>query len=155
MEEEEVSPPTLEDVRNAIKALKNNKAAGEDGIESELLKYGGEGVEKAIHELIMEVWKKEEMPSDWRTGIICPIYKKGDKSICGNYRGITLLDAIYKMFSKILATRLEPWIEGILGDYQAGFRKDSPASVERKMNTWNKCPAVGCNTTHKDGLKFF
>ena len=63
------------------------------------------------------------MPSDWRTGIICPIYKKGDKSICGNYRGITLLDAIYKMFSKILATRLEPWIEGILGDYQAGFGK--------------------------------
>ena len=121
--EEPVEQPDLEEVKIAIKALKNNKAPGEDGMESELLKYVGEGIEKAVHELINEVWIKEEMPKDWTVGIIYPIHKKGDKAVCGNYRGITLLDGTYKVFGKILASRLELWMERILGDYQAGFRK--------------------------------
>jgi len=46
---------------------------------------------------------------------------QGDKMDCQNYRGISLLSVIYKVFAKILTKRLSPYTEQIIGDYQCGF----------------------------------
>jgi hypothetical protein len=64
------------------------------------------------------------MPKEWSVVVICPIHKKNEKTICSNYRGISLLNVIYKVLSKIQAKRLNPYTEEILGDYQCGFRRD-------------------------------
>jgi len=64
------------------------------------------------------------MPKEWAMTIICPIHKKSDKTDCQNYRGISLLSVIYKVFAKILAKMLSPYAEQIIGDYQCGFRRD-------------------------------
>lgn len=116
-------PPTYEEVAAAIQLLRNNKAPGEDKITAELLKYGGEDITRAMHELIKKVWLSETMPEDWYTALICPIHKKEDKTVCKNYRGISLLSVPYKLLTKIIAARLEPLVEKIIGDYQCGFRK--------------------------------
>jgi hypothetical protein len=63
------------------------------------------------------------MPSDWQRSITCPVYKKGDKLVCNNCRGISLLCVPYKLFTRILRDRLEPVAERITGEYEAGFRK--------------------------------
>lgn len=65
----------------------------------------------------------ERLPKEWCETIICPIHKKGDQLDCGNYSGISLLPAAYKILSNILFQRLLPYVEGILGRYQCGFRK--------------------------------
>ena len=62
------------------------------------------------------------MPDQWKESIIVPIYKKGDKTDCNNYRGISLFPTTYKVLSNILLARLTPYAEEVIGDHQCGFR---------------------------------
>ena len=50
-----------------------------------------------------------------------PIYKKGNKTDCSDYRGISLLPTTYKILSSILLSSLTPYTEEIIGDHQCGF----------------------------------
>ena len=118
-----IEPPDEEEMENALRKLKNGKAPGPDGIQSELLKCGGEELKKALHDLMLTIWEREAMPTEWATAIICPIHKKGDQTECANYRGISLLSCAYKLLSNILFERILPYSEKELGKYQAGFRR--------------------------------
>jgi hypothetical protein len=51
-----------------------------------------------------------------------PNIQKGDRRVCSNYRGITLLNVTYKIFTSLLRNRLQKIAEREIGDYQAGFR---------------------------------
>jgi hypothetical protein len=55
---------------------------------------------------------------------VVPIYKKGNKTACSNYRGISLLSTAYKNISNILLTTLTPYADEIMGDHQCGFRRN-------------------------------
>jgi hypothetical protein len=50
-----------------------------------------------MHKLINSIWNKEELPDQWKESIIVPIHKKGDKTDCNNYRGISLLSTSYNI----------------------------------------------------------
>jgi hypothetical protein len=52
-----------------------------------------------IHKLINSVWNKEELPDQWKETIIVPIHKKGDKTGCNNYRGISLFQPHTKFYN--------------------------------------------------------
>ena len=69
-------PPTLADVRAALSRLKSRKAAGPDGITSELLKHGGPTFERKFHELVQQVWETERAPQDWKGALLVTLYKK-------------------------------------------------------------------------------
>ena len=61
------------------------------------------------------------LTEEWKESIIVPIYKKGDKTDCNNYRGISLLPTTYKILYNILLSRVTPYTEEIIGDHQCGF----------------------------------
>ena len=107
-----------------INTLYNYKSPGIDQIPAELIKAGGKTIRCEIHKLIISIWNKEELPDEWKESIIVPIYRKGDKTDCNNYRGISLLPTTYKVLSKILLSRLTPYIEEVIGDHQCGFRRN-------------------------------
>ena len=113
----------LEEVVTALKQLKNYKAPGEDGLFPEMFKVEEDGLVYILRKLFNEIWVTGIVPSGWKDGIIAKVPKKGDLSLCGNWRGITLSPIALKIFSRILLNRLEPVVDGILRDEQAGFRK--------------------------------
>jgi hypothetical protein len=117
---------TFNEIDEAIKRLKVNKAPGLDQIVAELLQRGGDQLKYAIRALCCKAWEKEKVPEDWTKGIIFPIYKDGDKKDTGNYRGITLLSIVGKVYTQVLNERLMTWSEKnkILVEEQGGFRPE-------------------------------
>jgi hypothetical protein len=109
-------------MKKAMCNFKINKAPGEDGITAELIKNAGHELKERLHLLICKIWRDEKMPDDWKIGFIVPLFKKGDKMKCENYREITLLNVAYKVLSNIILERLREYSEEILGVYQCGFR---------------------------------
>jgi hypothetical protein len=93
----------------ATAKLIKSKSPGSNQIPAELIQAGAETLLSAIHKLINSVRNMEELPDQWKESIIVPVHKKGDKTDCNNYRGISLLSTSYKM--------LVPYIDEIIGDH--------------------------------------
>ena len=100
-----VPEPSAFEVDLAIEKLKSHKSPGIDQIPADLIKEGGRTIRYQIHKLIVSIWNKDELREDWKESIIVPIHKKGDKTDCNNYRGISLLPTTYKILSNILLSR--------------------------------------------------
>jgi hypothetical protein len=78
------------EVEMATEKLKSHKSPGTDQIPAELIKAGGKTIRCEIHKLILSIWNKEKLPEEWRESITVPIYGKGDKTDCSNYRSIKI-----------------------------------------------------------------
>ncbi|XP_025837669.1 uncharacterized protein LOC112906852 [Agrilus planipennis] len=99
---------TQEEVEQVIKKLKKKKAAGEDKITNEAWIYGGKELQENLQGILNKIWNgDEDLPEEWKMGIIKPIFKKGDRHKPENYRGITLMNTGYKIYAEILRKRLE------------------------------------------------
>lgn len=121
------SPFTTDEVMQSIKKLKRGKACGHDTILNEFLIYSSSKQEMVELYTIMFnlVLKSGTVPRDWVIGMIQPIYKKkGDEKDPNNYRGITLLSCVSKLFTHLLNERLKEFTENnaLLFEEQIGFR---------------------------------
>ena len=112
-----VPEPSAAEVELAIDKLKSHKSPGIGEILAELIKAGGRTICLEIHKLITSIWKKEKLPEEWKESIIVPIHKKGDKTDCNNYRGISLLPTTYKILSNNMQSSLIPYAKEIIGDH--------------------------------------
>ena len=115
-------PPSLMEVRTAISKLKRRKAGGLDNIPPEFFLDGGIAPAQELTKLLQCIWASVSMPMDWKTAVIVPLFKKGDKTNCANYRGISLLSIAFKILEAVIKNRLEPAYIGRAN--QAGFKKN-------------------------------
>ena len=76
-----------------------------------------------LHMLCNQIYYEKECPEDWGKAIIVPLHKKGDRTECSNYRAISLLSVPGKVYTKILQQRLKRYVEEVVGEEQAGFRR--------------------------------
>lgn len=115
---------TLEELKNVLARLKNNKAPGSDRIGYEFFKGASDIFLNKVVYLFNLIMVKKEVPDAFKKTIISPLYKKGNVNDPSNYRAISLTDAIAKIFSGILLQRLISFIEEykLLSECQAGFR---------------------------------
>jgi endonuclease/exonuclease/phosphatase family metal-dependent hydrolase len=117
----EENPPTIDEIEAAILKLQNNKSPGDDNIPAELFKEGREVILSSLQTFIENVWFNETLPKSFKSGVICPLHKKGDAFVCDNYRAITLLNIGYKILSNIIYERLKKYTQDVIGKYQCGF----------------------------------
>jgi hypothetical protein len=91
-----------------------------DQIPAELIQAGVEILCSEVHKLMNSIWNNEKLPDQWKEAIV-QVHKKGDKTDCSNYRGISLLSTSYKILSNILLSRLSPYVDEITGGHKCGF----------------------------------
>ena len=115
--------PSVAEVREAVRSLKPGKAVGIDEIRPEMLKALDAGGIEWLTRVFGVAWRTGRVPSDWQTGVVVPIFKKGDQRECSNYRGITLLSLPGKAYSKVLQSRLTEVVDQQIQDEQCGFRR--------------------------------
>ena len=102
-----VSAFSEEEYRKGIAALKNNKAAGIDDIMMEQLKNLGPKIHKWLHTMLDTCFIENKIPKIWRKSKIIAILKRGkDSAIQKNYRPISLLCHIYKLYERLILNRV-------------------------------------------------
>ncbi len=120
---------TIEEIDTAVKSLKLNKSPGVDRINNEHLRYAGRSLLMLLTKLFNAIFSVGYIPKTWKKGLIVPIYKGGSKPTykCESYRPIALLCAFYKLFEKLILTRVQSWISTFSIDFpnkqQQGFTK--------------------------------
>ena len=117
---------TEEEIFSEIKHLKNGKACGTDKILNEFLKATFSEMKDIYVTLFNRILDNGQIPESWTIGMITPIYKnKGDKGDFNNYRGITLLSCLGKLFTSVINTRLNRFANetNLINENQTGFRK--------------------------------
>ena len=115
---------TLDELNKICMHLKQGKAVGPDMIPNEVLKHVG--IRDLLLNFINYCFTKNVIPSIWRKSVITPIPKSASKDPCVplNYRGISLLSCMYKVYTACLNSRLSSYCEAnnYLVDEQNGFR---------------------------------
>ena len=125
------SPITETEIKEAIKTLKNNKSVGIDNIKNEQIKASYYLLTPVYIKLFNLIFEHGLVPESWSVGTIKPIYKnKGDPKMPENYRPITILRCLGKLFTAIINKRLNKYADEseLIDPCQAGFRKQHSTS---------------------------
>ena len=118
-----VSPSTVDKV---IDSLKNKHSSGYDGLSSCLIKTIKNELLEPITLIVNQSISTGIFPSKLKIAKVIPIYKKDDERLIGNYRPISLLPAISKIFEKVIHRQIFRYFieRNLLFDSQYGFRKN-------------------------------
>lgn len=117
-------PCDEQEILKVIESLKANKSPGIDGIQVTLLKRIAKSIVAPLRFLVNFSMRTGMFPVSLKTTLIKPIHKAGDKSSVNNYRPISLVSNISKIFERIIHNRVTKFLEGckILSERQFGFR---------------------------------
>ena len=115
----------LENVIRIMKKLKDKKSYGFDNIPVKVLRDGVRWLARPIFNLLQKIYGQKTFPEQWKTSRIIPLHKKGSKSEVSNYRPISNLCSVTKIFEKLMLQRLselEERMGDLTGTNQHGFK---------------------------------
>ena len=116
-------PFTMEELDTAISSLKPGKAVGLDNISTEQIKNFGPKTKNWLLQLYNSCLSTNKLPKIWKKSHVLALLKPGkDPSVPKNYRPISLLSHLYKLFERLILNRVGPVIDNLLIPEQAGFR---------------------------------
>ena len=115
----------LGDVRDRVyqvlKRIKDNKAAGPDGLPAEVWKAAGDLGVDYLTEIITDIIRSNDLPVAWRGGRLAKLFKgKGDMADCDMYRGLLVGDHSSKVFTGVFCQPVQQRINSALPPEQCG-----------------------------------
>ena len=102
-------PISSAELSTQIRKMKTNKASGPDGIPASIFKSMPAQWILFLTSLFNLVFYSGEYPRSWSTAKLSMIFKKGNRLLPENYRGISVVNSIAKLYDMILCSRLESW----------------------------------------------
>ena len=119
-----IDPPSIlpSEVEASIKRLKRNKPPGEDNITGGILQDGGDAMIQILTDLFNTCLYHQQIPKAWKNALVVLIHRKGNTSDIKNYRPISLLPIMYKVFSNFLLQRMIRTLDFHQPREQAEFR---------------------------------
>jgi hypothetical protein len=119
-----VDPLTRDEVERALRTLRNGKTGAEDGLVAEMLKAGSDTLIEALAAFLNDILQDDlDTPDTWKKVKLKVIFKKGDPELPKNYRPISIIPVLAKLYSMILYNRIKVALDEQLADEQYGFRK--------------------------------
>ena len=112
------------EIRKAIRSLKNNKSFGDDRIPSEVFKENEDKMVEIMKEMVEGLEEDNEMTGQWTHGIITLLHKKKSKTDTNNYRPICLLNIAYKLVTIIITRRLNPIMNFLTKETQTAYKNN-------------------------------
>ena len=111
-------------VAKLLKELDEKKASGPDNISAKILRLAADELAPALTLIFNSSIKTGDLPDDWRTANITPIFKKGDRTTASNYRPVSLTSISCKLLEHIFHRHIMNHLDthNILTDKQHGFR---------------------------------
>ena len=116
---------SLESVLKTVKSINPNKATGPDNIPNKVLKMAAEILSPSLTAIFNRSLSMGIYPDDWKMARVLPIFKSGDKEDIGNYRPISIISAISKVFGRLVHDQFYTYLSSnqlINPAYQSGFR---------------------------------
>ena len=137
-----IKPITVSEVKQIIVQLNSNKSTGLDGIGANILKYCSDYIIQPITFIINQSIDQGVFPDSLKAAYISPIYKGGDKCNPNNYRPISILSTITKIFECHIAKQLQTYFKktNIIHETQSGFRQNHSCQTAliNLVNSWLK-----------------
>lgn len=113
----------IEEIAKVVKELKPDKSPGHDNINNETIQLAGDEMIFLLKILFNKILETEQIPHQWKKTHIILLHKKGDKDTLDNYRPISLIPVISKIFTTLIQKRIRNTLEEFQTTDQAGFRK--------------------------------
>ncbi|VDP40134.1 unnamed protein product [Schistosoma curassoni] len=123
----DVNPTTTEEIRMAIRQIKNWKATQPGNIQAEARKSDIKVTASMLHVLFKKIWEEEQVPTNWKEEYFTKIPKK-DLSECENYSRIKLLSVPGKVFNRVFLNWMKDSIDSQLRYTPTNADKDSQCS---------------------------
>ena len=118
---------TTEEINKSIKNLKLSKSPGIDGTGTDFFKNTSHIIVQTLCGIFNSIMNSAEFPKSWSESIIVPVHKSGSINNPSNFRGISMLNMMYKIFSYIIFDRITRLVEefDILDRSHNGFCRES------------------------------
>ena len=116
-------PVTYDDVLKIVNTLDTAKASQQSDIPTKILKQNSDYFAEYFYENINQCISKSIFPSDLKLADVTPVYKKKSKNSKDNYRPVSILSNISKIYERCIYDQIQLFFDSLLSKYQCGFRR--------------------------------